>query len=78
MFNNSSPKDKYADFSKLIAFADDHLNAPQSIYFSFERVVTLMGKGEMLVTSIFFFFYNVFKGFFFLRVIKSRDCVIRD
>ena len=42
----------------------------------FDGVENIVGKEKMLVTSIFSFSNDVFKGLYF-KVVKSRDCVVK-
>ena len=60
--------------TKLKAFADDNCNIAQTTEFEFDRVENIMGKGEMLVTSIFSCPTMFSKDF--RRVSKSWDCVV--
>ena len=56
---NSLPNDKILDWSKLKAFADDEINVINKLKFVSERIESILGKREMLVTSIFSFSENV-------------------
>ena len=64
---NSLPNNKILDCSNLKAFADDKMKVLKMITFVFDwtflfdRIENIVGKGEMLVTSIFSFSVNVFK-----------------
>ena len=58
---NPLPDDKISDFSKLKAFADDKMNVAKMMIYVFDRPENIVGKGKMLVTSIFYFSHNVFK-----------------
>ena len=53
----------------------DKSNVTQNIEVVFHRIENIVKKKKMLVTSIFFFSHNVFKGFF-LQYVKSRYCVV--
>ena len=46
MLLNSLPNDKFLDWSKLKAFADDKINESQKLKFAFGRVENIVGKGE--------------------------------
>ena len=70
---NSSQNDNIFNKSELKTFADDKINEIIKLKFNLKRVENIVGKGEMLVTSIFSFSHNVFKGFF-PKVVKTRDC----
>ena len=58
---NFFPNDKILDITKLKTFADDKINVAQMMISLFDRVENIVGKGEMLDTSIFSFSRNVFK-----------------
>ena len=49
------------EWSKLEALADDIINVTQKLKFVSVRVENIV-KEKMLITSIFSFFLNVFKG----------------
>ena len=57
---NSLPNDKIFDWSKLKAFANDKINVNEKLKFGLGRVENIVGKGEMLITSIFSFSHNIF------------------
>ena len=75
---NSVPNDKILDGSKFKAFADDKIKVLKMMISAFDRVEKIVGKGEFAVTSIFSFSLNVFKTPFTLKVVKSRDCVVKS
>ena len=62
---NSLPNYKIFDRSKLKAFADDKINVTEKSKFVFGRV------------PAFSPFPVMFSKDFFLRVVKSRDCVVK-
>ena len=64
---NSLPKDKNLDQSNLKAFADNKRDMTKKLKFVLSKVKkeTLWEKEKMLVTSIFSFLHNVFKGLLF-------------
>ena len=62
MIFNASLNNKFLDWSKLKAFADDKINVAQMAIFIFE---TLWESEKMLVTSIFSFSHNVFENLLF-------------
>ena len=63
---NSLPNHKFLDWSILIAFADDIINVTKRLKFgNSEGKKTMWEKEKMLLTSIFSFSHNVFKGFLF-------------
>ena len=63
-FVKSLSNDKFLDWFKLKAFADDNLNLTEKLKFVLSWMENIVGKGEMLVTSIFSFSHNFSKGFF--------------
>ena len=48
--------------TKLKAFADDKINMNEKLKLGLGKVEHIVGNWEMLVTSIFPFFHNVFKS----------------
>ena len=67
VFERNLPKDKILDLSRLEAFADNNLNANEKLKFALGRVENIVGKGE-----------NAGYQGFFLRVVKSQDCVVKS
>ena len=53
---------KILDKTKSKVFTDDKLNVVKMIIFLFDRVENIVNKMKMLVTSIFSFSHNTFKG----------------
>ena len=75
---NPLPNDKILALSKLEAFADSISNVAQMVQSFLISVENIVGKGEMLITSISFFSHNVFKSFFSpLSLIKSWHCAVK-
>ena len=72
---NSLSNNRTFDRSKLKALADDKSKEAQMTKLTFKEQKTLWEKGEILVTSISSFPQNAFKGLY-LRVAKTRDCVV--
>ena len=68
---NSSPNNKFLDWSKSIPFVDNKTNVPQKLKFVLEGIENIVGKGENAG------YHNGLKSFFF-RVIKSCDCVVKS
>ena len=60
------------------AFADDKFNASVMIMSLFERVQNTVGKGENACYQHFLLFSKCFSKASFLRVIKSRKCVVKS
>ena len=71
---NSLPNDKILDWSKLKAFADDKLKVATIMIFVLDSVENIVGKGE---NAAFSPFLTMFSNGFFLRVVKSKDCVVK-
>ena len=67
---NSLPNKENLEWSKLKAFANDIINFLEMIITLFYRVEDIVGKGEMLVASIFSFSHNVLKGLFYPGSLK--------
>ena len=42
----------------------------------FEEFKSLLERQKVLITSIYFFSYNIFKDFFFLKVVQTSDFVV--
>ena len=73
------PNDKILDWSKLKAFADNKINVNAKMKFGMEKVENIVGKGENAVYQHFLLFFpQMFSKGFLLKVIKSRDCVVKS
>ena len=68
---NSLLKDKILDWFKLKAFADKKIKVPKMM-FVFDRVENMVGKGENAG------YPQCFQSAFWIRVIKSLDCVVNS
>ena len=75
---NSLPNDKILDQSKLKALADDTINVNQELKLVLGRVENILGKGENAGYQHFLLFPKMFSKASFLRVVKSRDCVVKS
>ena len=76
---NSSPNDKILDWSKLKAFAGDKINVIENLKFVLGWEENIVGKGKKKCWfPVFSSFPTMFSKSFFLRVVKSRDCVIKS
>ena len=75
---NSLPNNKILDLSKLEAFENDNLNVYQKLKFALGRVENILGKGENAGYQHFLLFPKMFSKASFLRVVKSRDCVVKS
>ena len=62
LYMNPLPNDKSLDMTKLKAFAYHKLKVAKLMIFLFDRVENTVGKGEMLVSSIFSFSQSVFQS----------------
>ena len=71
---NPLPNDKFLDWTKFKAFADEK---PKIMISVFDNIKTLWEKEKMLVSSIFSFSHIVSKVFL-LRVVKSQECVVKS
>ena len=71
---NPFPNDKMLDETKSKAFADDKLNIAKMTISPLDRVENSVGKGENAGSSL----PTVFSKAFFLRVVTSRDCVVKS
>ena len=68
--------DKFLDWSKLKAFADDKINSTDKQKFFLALVENIVRKGENAGYQHFLLIPQCFQKFSFFRVIKSRDCVV--
>ena len=76
---NSLPNDKNFDWSKLIAFADDKINVTEKSKFGQGRVYRKhCGKRRKCWLPVFCPFSTMFSKSYFLKVVKSRDCVVKS
>ena len=73
---NPLPKDKILDWSKFKTLTDDKIN-DQKLNFVLERVENILGKRRKcwLLTSTL---PTIFSKTSFLKVVKSRDCVVNS
>ena len=75
---NSLPNNKFLDWSKFKASADDKINVNEKFKFIFGRVENIVGKGENAGYQHFLLFPTMFSKGFILKVIKSRDCMVKS
>ena len=73
---NYLPNDNILDVTKLKAFADDK-NVAQMLITDFDRVENFAGKRRKCWIPAFSPFPAMFSKGFFLRIGKSRDCVVK-
>ena len=72
----SLPNDKILDSTKFYAFADNKTNVIQMLWFVLDRVQNIVGKGKMLVTSIFSFPNKVFRSLMYQAVkLEALECL---
>ena len=67
---NSLPNDIIADWSKI--------NVVKQFKCGFGRIENMVGKGENAGYQHFLLFSTMFLKALFLRVINSRDCVVKS
>ena len=70
--------DKILDWPKLQVFADDNLNVAKMMISFYDRVENMMGKAGNTGYQHFLLFPQVDSKGFFHRVVKSRDCVVKN
>ena len=75
---NSLPNNKFLDWSKLKAFADDKLNLAEKLKFVLGRVENILEKGENAGDQHFLLFPECFQKASFSGVFKSWDCVVKS
>ena len=75
---NSLPNDKFSDWRKLQAFADNKINATLQEMFFLGLVENIVGKGKKCWLPAFSPFLTMFVKDFFFRVIKSREYEVRS
>ena len=66
------------DLSKLKGFADNISKIIKIMISLFDRVENTVGKGENAGYQPFSPFPTLFSKAFFLRVVKSLDCVVKS
>ena len=76
---NSLPNDKSLDWWKFKEFADDNISVTEKLKFVLGRVENIVGKGENAGSQHFLLFPQCFQKvfFFFFKVVKSRDCMVK-
>ena len=75
---SSLPNDKYLDWSKLKAFADDKSNVAEKLKFVLGKVEKHCGKRRKCWLPAFSPFPTMFSKEFYFRVVKSRDCIVKS
>ena len=74
---NSLPNDKFLDWYKLKAFANNKIYTIEKLKFVLGRVENIVGKGEYTGYQHFLLFLQCIQQDFFLKVFKTGDCVIK-
>ena len=69
---NSLPHDNILDWSRFKALADDKINITKQVKFVFERVESIVGKGENAGYQHFLLFPQFLQKGLFLKVVKSQ------
>ena len=67
---NSLPNDKFSDWSKLKAFADDKINVIEKLKFVLNKVENLVGRGKNPGYQDFLLFPQCFQKAFSSWVLK--------
>ena len=67
---NYIPNNKFLDWSKLKAFADDKINVTENIKFVLGKVENIVGKGENAGNQHFLLFRLCFQQAFFSQSLK--------
>ena len=70
MLLNSLPNDKFLDWSKFKAFADDKLNLAEKLKFVLGRVANIVGKRENCGNQHFLLFPQCFQKISILGSLK--------
>ena len=68
---------KTVNESTMKLFAEGKINMSEKLKFVMERVENIVGKGENAGYQHFLLLAQCFSKTFFLRVVKSRDCVVK-
>ena len=74
---DSLPYDKFLDWSKLNALADNKINVTEKLKFVLGRMEKHHGKRRKCWLPAFSPFPIMFSKDLFVRVVKSRDCVLK-
>ena len=70
VYINTLPNNKFSDWSKLKAFADDKINVTEKLKFVFGQVENIVGKGENAGYQHFLLFPQCFQKSSFPRSVK--------
>ena len=72
---HSLPNNKFLEWSKLKAFADDKIKVAEKLKFVLDKVENIVGRGENTGYKHFLLFPQCFREYYF-GVVKSRDYVV--
>ena len=72
---HSLPNNKFLEWSKLKAFADDKIKVAEKLKFVLDKVENIAGRGENTGYKHFLLFPQCFQEYYF-GVVKSRDYVV--
>ena len=76
---NPLPSDKFLDWSKFKAFADDKIILTQKLRVVLGRVENIVGKGENAGYQHFLLFPQCFQKAFFSGLLKvGDDCLVKS
>ena len=64
--------------SKMKVFADDRINVTEKLKFFFVRIENIVGKGEKTGYQHFLSFQQSCEKASCFKVVKSRDCVVKN
>ena len=78
LFSNSLPNNKFLDWSKLKAFADNKINVTEKLKLALGQEENIVGKGENAGYQHFLLFPQMFSKAFIFKVVKSRDSVVKS
>ena len=75
---NPLQNDKFLNWSKLKALADNKINVTEKFEFVLGRVENIVGKGENAGNQHFLLFPQCVQKASFFGVVKSWDCVVKS
>ena len=75
---NSLPDYKFLDLSKLKAFSDEKIDVRENMKFVLGSMENIVGKGEIAGYQHFLLFPQCFQKGYFLKIVKSQDCVVKN
>ena len=76
---NYIPNDKFLDWSRWKALADDKINVIEKLKFVLRRVENIVGKAKNAgYLPAFSPISSLFSKGFFSKVVKNGDCVVKS